>query len=111
MSLVSSEPTVITASDAAFAMELGCDGVLMNTAIAAAQNPIHMAVATGTYVLTGIGASLSTAFHLIAGTGAYVLTGIPLIVAHLIAPASKFKRRISKFVFEKRRVSGPTLED
>ena len=32
-----------TASDAAIAMELGCDGVLMNTAIAAAQNPILMA--------------------------------------------------------------------
>ena len=31
-----------TASDAAIAMELGCDGVLMNTAIAAAQNPVLM---------------------------------------------------------------------
>jgi len=34
-----------TASDAAIAMELGCDGVLMNTAIAAAQNPLLMASA------------------------------------------------------------------
>lgn len=34
-----------TASDAAIAMELGCDGVLMNTAIAAAQNPVRMAIA------------------------------------------------------------------
>jgi thiazole synthase len=34
-----------TASDAAIAMELGCDGVLMNTAIAAAKNPILMASA------------------------------------------------------------------
>lgn len=34
-----------TASDAAVAMELGCDGVLMNTAIAAAQNPVLMASA------------------------------------------------------------------
>lgn len=34
-----------TASDAAVAMELGCDGVLMNTAIAAAKNPILMASA------------------------------------------------------------------
>ncbi len=34
-----------TASDAAEAMELGCDGVLMNTAIAAAKNPILMASA------------------------------------------------------------------
>lgn len=33
------------ASDAAIAMELGCEGVLMNTAIAAAQNPILMASA------------------------------------------------------------------
>jgi thiazole synthase len=34
-----------TASDAAIAMELGCDGVLMNTAIAGAQQPILMASA------------------------------------------------------------------
>ena len=32
-----------TASDAAIAMELGCDGVLMNTAIAGAKDPIKMA--------------------------------------------------------------------
>jgi len=32
-----------TASDAAVAMELGCDGVLMNTAIAAARDPVLMA--------------------------------------------------------------------
>lgn len=32
-----------TASDAAIAMELGCDGVLMNTAIAGAKDPIRMA--------------------------------------------------------------------
>ena len=34
-----------TASDAAIAMELGCDGVLMNTAIAEAKDPIAMATA------------------------------------------------------------------
>ena len=34
-----------TASDAAQAMELGCDGVLMNTAIAAAKDPVLMASA------------------------------------------------------------------
>lgn len=34
-----------TASDAAIAMELGCDGVLMNTAIAAAKDPLLMASA------------------------------------------------------------------
>jgi thiazole synthase len=32
-----------TASDATIAMELGCDGVLMNTAIAEAKDPIKMA--------------------------------------------------------------------
>jgi thiazole synthase len=32
-----------TASDAAIAMELGCDGVLMNTAIAGARDPLRMA--------------------------------------------------------------------
>jgi thiazole synthase len=34
-----------TASDAAIAMELGCDGVLMNTAIALAKDPVRMASA------------------------------------------------------------------
>ena len=34
-----------TASDAAIAMELGCDGVLMNTAIASAKDPVAMATA------------------------------------------------------------------
>ena len=34
-----------TASDAAIAIELGCDGVLMNTAVALAQNPVLMASA------------------------------------------------------------------
>jgi thiazole synthase len=34
-----------TASDAAIAMELGCEGVLMNTAIAGANDPIMMASA------------------------------------------------------------------
>ena len=32
-----------TASDAAIALELGCDGILMNTAIAGAQDPVRMA--------------------------------------------------------------------
>ncbi len=32
-----------TASDVAYAMELGCDGVLLNTAIASAQDPLRMA--------------------------------------------------------------------
>lgn len=34
-----------TASDAAIAMELGCDGILMNTAVASARNPVLMASA------------------------------------------------------------------
>ncbi len=42
-----------TASDAAIAMELGCDGVLMNTAIAAAQNPILMAAAMNKGIQAG----------------------------------------------------------
>lgn len=42
-----------TASDAAVAMELGCDGVLMNTAIAAAQDPIKMAEAMRLGILAG----------------------------------------------------------
>jgi thiazole synthase len=42
-----------TASDAAIAMELGCDGVLMNTAIAGAQDPIRMARAMRLAVQAG----------------------------------------------------------
>jgi thiazole synthase len=42
-----------TASDAAVAMELGCDGVLMNTAIAEAKNPITMAIAMKLAVESG----------------------------------------------------------
>jgi thiazole synthase len=42
-----------TASDAAIAMELGCDGVLMNTAIAAAKNPVLMASAMNKAVQAG----------------------------------------------------------
>ena len=42
-----------TASDAAFAMELGCDGVLMNTAIAEAKDPVMMAASMRLAVESG----------------------------------------------------------
>lgn len=42
-----------TASDAAIAMELGCAGVLMNTAIAEAKNPILMATAMRNGIMAG----------------------------------------------------------
>ena len=42
-----------TASDAAIAMELGCDGVLMNTAIAEAKNPVLMASAMAKAIQAG----------------------------------------------------------
>ncbi|HEX8232192.1 MAG TPA: thiazole synthase [Caulobacteraceae bacterium] len=42
-----------TASDAAVAMELGCDGVLMNTAIAEAKDPVLMASAMKHAVIAG----------------------------------------------------------
>jgi thiazole synthase len=48
-----------TASDAAIAMELGCHGVLMNTAIAAAQNPVLMASAMKQAVEAGRSAYLA----------------------------------------------------
>jgi thiazole synthase len=48
-----------TASDAAIAMELGCHGVLMNTAIAAARNPILMASAMKKAVEAGRAAYLA----------------------------------------------------
>jgi thiazole synthase len=42
-----------TASDASVAMELGCDGVLMNTAIAEAKDPVMMARAMKLAVESG----------------------------------------------------------
>ena len=48
-----------TASDAAVAMELGCDGVLMNTAIAEAKDPVRMARAMKLAVEAGRDAYLS----------------------------------------------------
>ncbi len=48
-----------TASDAAIAMELGCQGVLMNTAIAAAQQPVLMASAMKQAVEAGRSAYLA----------------------------------------------------
>jgi thiazole synthase len=54
----SSVPVIVdagigTASDATIAMELGCDGVLLNTAIAEARNPILMAEAMKYAVVAG----------------------------------------------------------
>ncbi|MCL4702202.1 MAG: thiazole synthase, partial [Burkholderiaceae bacterium] len=48
-----------TASDAAIAMELGCAGVLMNTAVAAARDPIRMARAMRKAVEAGRDAFLA----------------------------------------------------
>jgi thiazole synthase len=48
-----------TASDAAVAMELGCDGVLMNTAIAEAKDPLRMARAMKRAVAAGRDAYLA----------------------------------------------------
>jgi thiazole synthase len=48
-----------TASDAAVAMELGCDGVLMNTAIAEARDPVLMARAMKYAVMAGRDAYLA----------------------------------------------------
>ena len=42
-----------TASDAAIALELGCDGVLMNSAIAGARDPVKMAAAMRHAVAAG----------------------------------------------------------
>ncbi|HJY42125.1 MAG TPA: thiazole synthase, partial [Steroidobacteraceae bacterium] len=48
-----------TASDAAIAMELGCDGVLMNSAIAGAKDPVRMARAMRFAVQAGRDAFLA----------------------------------------------------
>jgi len=54
----SSVPVIVdagvgTASEAAYAMELGCDAIITNTAIAAAQDPIRMAEAMKHAVIAG----------------------------------------------------------
>ncbi|MCK0513017.1 thiazole synthase [Aromatoleum buckelii] len=67
-----------TASDAAIAMELGCDGVLMNTAIAGARDPIRMARAMR--------------FAVEAGRDAYLAGRIPRRFA--AAPSSPMAGRI-----------------
>jgi thiazole synthase len=56
--MITSVPVIVdagvgTASDAAVAMELGADAVLMNTGIAAAQDPILMAQAMQHAVIAG----------------------------------------------------------
>ena len=73
-----------TASDAAIAMELGCDGVLMNTAVAAANNPVLMAIAMKKAVEAGRSAFLTGRMpkKLYSGTPSSPTTG-------LINPASK----------------------
>ena len=62
--LITTVPLIVdagvgTASDAAVAMELGCDGVLMNTGIAAANNPVLMAEAMKLAVQAGRAAYLA----------------------------------------------------
>ena len=52
-----------TASDAAVAMELGCDAVIANTAIAAAKDPVRMARAMKHAVIAGREAYLPSAWH------------------------------------------------
>ncbi len=58
------------ASDAAIAMELGCDGVLVNTAIAKAKKPLEMALAFKNAVIAGRQSYLS-------GRISKTLTGLP----------------------------------
>ena len=52
-----------TASDASIAMEIGCDGVLINTAIAKAKNPYQMAEAMKYAVISGRKSFLSGRIH------------------------------------------------
>jgi thiazole synthase len=67
-----------TASDAAIAMELGCDGVLMNTAIAAAKDPVLMARAMKKAVEAGREAFLAGRMprKLYAGSPSSPTTGL-----------------------------------
>jgi thiazole synthase len=79
-----------TASDAAIAMELGCDGVLMNTAIAAAQKPVLMASAMKKAVEAGREAYLAGRMpkKLYSGSPSSPVEGT---IAASIPPAGKDK--------------------
>ena len=61
------------ASDATIAMELGCDGVLINTAIARARKPLEMAKAMKYAVIAGRKSFLS-------GRIKKIFTGLPLLL-------------------------------
>ena len=66
--MITSLPLIVdagvgTASDATIAMELGSDGVLMNTAIAGAENPVLMAEAMRHAVIAGRAAYLAGRMH------------------------------------------------
>ncbi len=66
-----------TASDAAIAMELGCDAILMNTAIAAAKEPVRMALAMRLGVEAGREAFLAGRMPMKAyATASSPLTGL-----------------------------------
>ncbi|MGH7355956.1 MAG: thiazole synthase [Candidatus Rokuibacteriota bacterium] len=67
-----------TASDAAIAMELGCDGVLMNTAIAGAQDPVAMARAMKLAVEAGrLAAKAGRIGKKLYATASSPITGVP----------------------------------
>jgi len=70
-----------TASDAAIAMELGCDGILMNTAIAGAKNPVLMASAMKKAVEAGREAFLAgkLSAYLTAQLNCYFNNSQPII--------------------------------
>jgi len=67
-----------TASDACLAMELGMDGVLMNTGIAGAQDPVRMARAMQLAVESGRDAFLSGRIpKKLYATASSPVTGLP----------------------------------
>jgi len=67
-----------TASDAAIAMELGCDGVLMNTAIAGARDPVAMARAMRLAVEAGrLAAKAGRIGKKLYATASSPLEGVP----------------------------------
>ena len=67
-----------TASDAALAMELGCDGILLNTAVAEAEAPVRMARAFGLGILAGREARLAGRIPTVKhGRASSPLDGVP----------------------------------
>lgn len=102
--------TGIAASFSRLINLIAAAGVYAITGIAATLTSARiMSLAAGSYALTGIAATLGRYLKIIASPGSYTITGVDLIVARVIAPANKFRIRVTDYVLRVIRRTPPTL--